>query len=329
VTELPPAPDFLEEAARWRIQLHELGIASTPEFAAWRRSSPDREAAWARVEGPWRGLGQQAAEPELIAARGAALERARRAGRARWRDRRTISAPRALIAAGAAAVLVVVLGMLYWNRPATYRTDIAERRVLTLEDGSTLALDSKSEVRVRYTNDTRTVTLVRGQGRFNVAHDVLRPFLVEAGDQRVIATGTSFDVDLTDSKVSVTLIEGHVIVETRSDLPGQGVKLEPGERLVAAQHARPSVQHVDLGKATAWQEGYLVFEDETLASAVLRVNRYASHPVVIRDPTAATLRFSGVFKEGETAAFVDSVTRYLPLEEQTLPDGSVELKRRE
>jgi transmembrane sensor len=331
----------LAKAASWRARLHELGVSTTQEFEAWRASSPEHEAAWVQVETPWRYLGDQATAPELIAVRGAVLERARLEGRARWLGRRAWPlGRRGLIAtATAACLLIVSAGTLYIHQlPTTYRTGTAERRVVMLEDGSTVSLDSRSEIAVRYSKHTRELILERGQARFDVAHDVERPFSVVAGDQKVVATGTSFDVDMVDSQVMVTLIEGHVVVLDRLDAndkyanarsPREGVKLEPGERLLAVKNARPSVQQVNLERATAWQTGYLILEDETLASAVERVNRYARSPVIVRDPSAAALRFSGVFKEGDTSAFIDSVTRYLPVEGQMRNDGSVELKRRD
>jgi transmembrane sensor len=346
---LDPLNDvLLEEAARWLACLHELNASTTPEFEAWRRSSPEHEEAWAHVSAPWHFLGEQAAAPELIALRGAALERARRTARARWGDRRSgLLRPRALSAA-AAVLIAIAAGAFYLRQlPTVYRTDIGERRVIQLEDGSSIALDSRSEVTVRHTKYAREVTLVRGQGRFDVAHDVERPFSVQAGDRKVVATGTSFDVDLVGSDVVVTLIEGHVVVLDRqgndreadarasgSALPQDGVKLEPGERLVASARlsasarVAPVVQHVNLERATAWQAGQLVFDDEALAAAVERINRYSGLKISVSDPAAAAMRFSGVFKEGDTRAFVDTVTHYLALEETVRVDGTIELRRR-
>jgi transmembrane sensor len=328
-----PCETALSEAARWRVRLTEEGAEATAEFEAWRALSPEHELAWAIVDTPWRVLGEQGSTPEFIALRSAALERARRAGRSRWRDRR-VHPFRRLTGVAAAAALLAMIGAAYLSeRPTIYRTHLAERRVVTLEDGSTLSLDSQSEVSVRYTRDARKLALVRGQARFDVAHDAERPFSVEAADRKIIATGTSFDVDLVNQRVIVTLIEGHVVVlDRRKGEPGASpevVKLEPGERLVAALHATPSVEHVNIERASAWQSGQLVFENATLASALERVNRYARHPVIVEEPAVAALRFSGVFNETDTQAFIDTVTRYLSLEEETRADGSVELKHRD
>ena len=316
---------LLSEAASWRVRLTEDGSAATPEFEAWRSLSPDHQRAWAAVDSPWQYLGDQRSAPELIAVRSAVLERARRAGQARWGNRQAHPLRR-LASVAAVAALAAAAGVLYLSeRPTVYQTHLAERRVVTLDDGSTLSLDSQSEVAVRYTRNARELVLVRGQARFDVAHDAERPFSVEAADRKVIATGTSFDVDLVNHQVIVTLIEGHVLVLDKqasgSGVAPEGVKLDAGERLVAAPHAAPSVQHVNVERATAWHE--------TLASAIERVNRYARHSIIVEDPAAAALRFSGVFNETNTQAFIESVTRYLSLEQETRADGSVELRRRD
>jgi transmembrane sensor len=340
---------LLEEAAKWLAHLHELNAVTTPEFEAWRCASPQHEQAWLQAAAPWRLLVAQGAAPELIAMRGAALERARRMGRARWRDRRGGLLGARSLTAAAVILIAITAGIFYVRQlPTVYRTEIGERRLVRLEDGSSISLDSRSEVSLRQTKYSREVTLVRGQGRFDVAHDVERPFSVQAGDRKVVATGTSFDVELVGSDVVVTLIEGHVVVLDRqgtdpdagahahgAGLPETGVKLEPGERLVAsarlssAARTAPAIQHVNLERATAWQAGQLVFDDETLAAAVERINRYSSAKIAVVDPTAAAMRFSGVFREGETRAFVDTVMQYLSLEESVRADGTVELKHRE
>jgi len=110
---------LLEEASIWLMRLHELGLRSTQEFEAWRRSSQEHEEAWDRVVKPWHYLGEQATAPELIALRSAALEQARRAGRSRWRDRRM---PRwAFHFAAAAAGLAALCGSLFTCFPEAHK----------------------------------------------------------------------------------------------------------------------------------------------------------------------------------------------------------------
>src|SRR5207245_2615866 len=69
-------------------------------------------------------------------------------------------------------------------------TDIGERSVLALADGSKVTLNTASAVRADYTGRERRLTLVRGEAFFDVAKDPTRPFMVTAGSRQVIAVGT-------------------------------------------------------------------------------------------------------------------------------------------
>ncbi|TLY57663.1 MAG: DUF4880 domain-containing protein [Gammaproteobacteria bacterium] len=205
--DIEPRP--LVEAAAWRTRLAEASADCSEELAVWLAEDPQNRAAWQRVQAPWALLGEQATAPELIRLRRAALAHAHDAARGRWMRGRRFALPGAL--ATAAAILAVTTAALFiWHtqRSEVYRTSAGERRVVTLADGSRVALDSQSEVRVRYSAHARELTLTRGQARFDVFHDVERPFSVTADRHRVIATGTAFNVDLLGSSLLVTLISG-------------------------------------------------------------------------------------------------------------------------
>ncbi|MDR3506874.1 MAG: FecR domain-containing protein, partial [Caulobacteraceae bacterium] len=238
----------------------------------------------------------------------------------------------------AAAVLggVVFSGIL---STVDYTTALGERRVVTLTDGSRVTLDSASEVKVRYTRDARRLELLRGQARFDVAHNVMRPFSVKVGGETVVATGTAFNIDLLGPKVFVTLIEGHVSVlgarpEPRTAATGrrpvprpEPIALSAGQQLVAAQTGGVNVRSANLDRTTAWEAGQLVFEDEPLGSVAARISRYTASPVSV-DPSVADLRVSGVFNAGDLTTFVDTVTHYLPVQASDQPDGAVVLRRK-
>src|SRR5262249_25765545 len=150
----------------------------------WLAQDPRNAAAWDRIQTPWRLLGEQSTAPELIRLRRAALAHAHDAGYDRWTRSKRFVSPTAL-AAAAGILLVAMATLLLWytQRFDVYRTQAGERRVVTLSDGSQIALDSRSEVRVRYTAHARELILAKGQARFDVAHDVERPFSVVAAGQ--------------------------------------------------------------------------------------------------------------------------------------------------
>ena len=91
---------------------------------------------------------------------------------------------------------------------------------------------------------TARLHLLKGQARFDVAHDKSRPFSVVAGNQKVIATGTAFNIDMAGPKVLVTLIEGHVVVLDENDAAkpvaavwSRPVELQAGQQLAAGAAA--------------------------------------------------------------------------------------------
>ncbi|HEY8507494.1 MAG TPA: FecR domain-containing protein [Steroidobacteraceae bacterium] len=319
----------LVEAAAWRAYLTENDLATSDSFEGWLAADPRNEAAWRQVQGPWNFFGEHANAPELLELRRTALQEAQEAGRKRWQPGRRVGR----YAAVAAGLLAMVGALFAWmaRQPDVYRTEAGERRMIRLPDGSQIALDSRSEVRVRYTDLARELTLTTGQARFDVVHDASRPFSVIAGGQRVVATGTAFNVDLLDERVVVTLLEGRVTVAP--SVPGASadheVQLVPGEQLIVSPEAPPEVVPASLERTTAWQNGRVVFENEPLSEVVLRLNRYSTRALRIGDPRAGELRISGVFKTGDVPGFIATITAYLPVTAEDVEGDVVELRHRE
>ena len=349
-------PERLNEAAAWRARLTESADLHAGEFSSWLAQDPRNRAAWRRVQAPWEVLGQQATAPGVIRLRRAALAHAHNAIRGNLLWPKRFRRP-ALLATAAVAVLAAG-AFLFWQqyRPDVYRTGFGERRVVTLADGSQITLDSRSEVTVRYTADARSLTLDRGQARFDVAHDVTRPFSVTAEGHKVVATGTAFDVDVLGPKLLVTLLKGHVVVLRQSAptipwipaVPSSGsgsatpagaeslaasaagdalgrIYLDPGEQLVMTSSDVPRVSHVDIERVTAWERGEIVFDNEPLSSVIQRMNRYGPRHIIAGDDHTASLRISGVFHEGDVDGFVSTIAAYLSVRAHERPDGDVVL----
>lgn len=320
----------LAEASAWRVHLTEHDLETNDQFESWLRADLGNEAAWDQIQADWLHVGEHAHSPELLKIRRDALDRARRQSLLRW----TWPVRRVALAACLALTLVAGLGGgIWWHlQPLVYRTAVGERRSITLDDGSRASLDVGTELKVRYTEDTRKLELITGQARFDVAHDAMRPFLVQARDRTIIATGTAFNVDLLGPQVLITLIEGHVvIVDKQSRIaplvafrtrPSAAIELAPGQRLVATAALASIVETVSVESTSAWEGGMLEFDNEPLSGVVERVSRYSAEPVRVA-PQAADLRLSGVFKAGDAATFVDVVTRYLPVEARTAEGETV------
>ena len=326
----------LTQAAAWRVRLAENDLDGCPELSAWLAADARNATAWKRVEDDWALFAEHASSPELLELRSQALARAREAGQDRWaRSRRFAITHRLGIAAG--ILLLAVGGLFVWMRqPDVYTTGAGERRVVTLADGSQVALDSRSEVSVQYSAHARELTLTKGQARFDVVHDIERPFSVTADRHKVIATGTSFNVDLFGPSLLVTLIEGRVVVSSTVPLvdlskidtsPGR-ITLDAGEQVVFSPQAPPKVARVNLGQASAWENGEVMSDNDSLSTIVERINRYAQHPVVITDEQTAELRISGVFHTGDVDGFITAIATYLPVHAEKEADGTIRLTHR-
>lgn len=223
----------------------------------------------------------------------------------------------------AASVIAAAVGLTAWIAQArnTYSTDIGEQRFITLADGSTVELNSRSKLRIDFSESERTVTLLQGQALFHVSKDARRPFIVTSDTARVRAVGTQFDVYRQTSGTTVTVLEGRVSVgsvEESEAKSGGGpndslrsnsapktppnaaesvLLLNAGEQVVvtakAAIPAKPKA--IDLATATAWTQHKLIFDETPLTEAAEEFNRYNTKRVVIDDPSLASFHVRGTF----------------------------------
>src|SRR5262249_2629246 len=149
----------LSQAAAWRVRLTENNVQGCPELSAWLAEDPRNAAAWSRVQNEWHLFGGHATAPEILALRGSALAHAREAGRGRWVRSKRFAIAHKGMGFVAGVLLLAVVGLFLWSRqPDVYTTRAGERRVVTLADGSQIALDSRSEVSVRYGARARELT---------------------------------------------------------------------------------------------------------------------------------------------------------------------------
>lgn len=345
-TSIDAPPDLEEQAAALFAQRRLNAWAPQDESRLQARLIQDAafSDAFRRVEQGWRAAGEQATLPELMALRERAIARVRRSNSRRWsrHDRRARQAVR--LAAGV-AVLGIALTVAYrfapfgW-KPGEFRTRVAEQRVIELDDHSHVALDAATRLRVKYSADARLIQLLEGQAQFTVAQDPQRPFKVQAGHRTVVALGTKFTVEYIDRTFNLAMLEGRVAVieDVRTGPPASkevssdAATIVAADERKAAQHAHPAVleltageglqvnrsgqseriAHADLRTANAWREGKVIFNGESLAAAVARLNRYSRLRMEIEDPRLAAMRVSGVFDTGDTQAFIEAVEGSLP-----------------
>ncbi len=345
--EIPPDRD--EQAATWCLRLAEgeLPRRLQEEFDAWN-ADPENAKALDEATITWTAADAAADMPEIIHFRTEALDNLRRVNLRRWRPRLLDGTARRFALVACLLVAIVSVGLVFQNldQAESYRTDVGERRLVVLADGSKLSLDADTEVTVLLKHDRRDLTLMHGRAKFDVAKDPLRPFTVTAGNKVVVATGTSFSVEMVDNTVHVLLYSGHVAILSADDhkaiqvkdhkaaRTGQGAgepdqALEPGSELIASvdRQAPASIKATDRVQSLAWEAGQLAFNDEPLSSVVERSNRYSSEKIVVEDTSLRDLPVNGIFTAGDTEALAAGLAALHKNIEVEHLDGKIVLKR--
>lgn len=217
------------------------------------------------------------------------------------------------IAASVCLCAILAAWFALGTRGQVIETGLAERRQVMLEDGTIVQLEPETQLRIRFEDRMRRVSLDRGRALFRVAKDAQRPFLVSADHTSVRAVGTAFGVENGTRGVVVTVAEGKVAVarteragaspvaSEQQQAPDAEIFLTAGQQLTI-QTSGPvdDARAVDTARALAWAEGELVFENDTLADVVADFNRYNRTQLHINDPQLAARRVSGVFAATDT-----------------------------
>ena len=233
--------------------------------------------------------------------------------------------------AGAAAFVVLAIvsiaAYLFSPSPSEYLTRTGESRVIRLDDGSTVTMNTQTQVRVWYTHNLRDLQLREGEALFTVAHDPNRPFRVHVGRTIVEAVGTEFSVLKDKHGTRVSVVEGRVkIFDNQGAAPlilnpnavawtevgaadfqrpmtpipvgaNEEARItEHGEGSADFEVDRHEADPQDIQRRLAWTNGQLIFDNTTLEEAVSEFNRYNRRKLAIGDPDIAAVRIGGAFR---------------------------------
>jgi transmembrane sensor len=343
-----------ELAARWAVRADAgaLGPDEQRELETWLAADSRHRGAYVRARAQWLDLDRLAAlkgpvsaaagrfpAAEPAAEKPAPAPAAARAGVGVKSITTAAGLSRRQLLAAGIGTIGVLGGGLPWlilhEGRDRYTSGIGEVRRIALEDGSTVLLNTASEVTVRLTKQQRDVRLVRGEALFEVAHDKFRPFIVQANDTAVRAVGTAFAVRLDAAQVDVTVTEGVVEVADSKTMSGGGVatpaaskfevkRVAAHERLVIAPSRAQNVEPIAPAQANrqlAWREGMVSFDGESLLTAVAEINRHNRRQIVVDDPALASMPVVGIFRATDLQGFAAAAAA--ALKARATPDGDV------
>lgn len=239
-----------------------------------------------------------------------------------------------------------------------YVTAVGQQKNLILDDGSTVLLNTNSQIRVEYNDKFRNIHLLQGEAHFDVSKNPERPFRVYAGAGRVQALGTAFTIHIQQNDVKVLVTEGRIalaslggsVLETGEqdtdhdqdpfvhtisrDLgvldAGQAVSLEVLEGLYVDQlELRAGIEFIEedeIDRLESWREGFLVFSGESLEQVVSEICRYTTLSIEIADPDLKQLQIGGRFKVGDVENMFAALEANFGIQAERVNYNQVKLK---
>jgi len=335
-------PQILEEASDWFVDFKDGDVdrATRERFDTWLRRSPEHVEAYLKIAALWEDATVlersrlYAADELVVRARaesnvvplGSSVTEA--VGNGSFPGHRPTAltepnnmAPRRVsrlrgLAIAACALVALTGAWLYFER-GSYSTAIGEQRSLRLEDGSNVDLNSRSKVRVRYSDHERHVELLEGQALFRVTKDPSRPFVVATDNTHVRAVGTQFDVYRKSSGTVVTVLEGRVAVlsevHTRDTVAGPTRQSAPADTALRPIHGVRTEPTGQSGTALPTSNSIAQIDEILLvAGEQLTVTGQAVSPLRSADLALATAwtQHKIVFQAASLSDVVEEFNRY-------------------
>ena len=306
------------------------------ELALWPGSDPAREKELQMALDDWHDIGLLSKQANESMQRETLSDGKKRSGVA-------VKGAHALLMVAASFVLVLTFGFflpedLNWQQSdqktlVEYQTQIGEQREVTLQDGSTIFLNTASRVFVDFDRSTRRAILYEGEAFFEVSKDENRPFVVEVGERSITVLGTKFNVYKRSGEAfDLAVLEGKVAVHSPDEVLANPLTVDLQKKqkagnylLKAGSFLRFKEGNTDLSTLDpidsdvfgGWRTRAIRFLGVELVDVVTEVGRYTDTDIVIADPEIAEMQvnailqldnWEGVF-EGLELAFPIKVTR--------------------
>lgn len=323
--------EITAEASSWLAQLEtgQLSAADLAAFREWIGRSPRHAAEIRAIADISAQLNTLTDITEHLEEAAGVHSDLRRPSRLKW----------GLVAASLACVGAVVMGLMFvLMQPraantmiALHETSVGQYETLQLTDGSTIRLNTNSQVEITFSALERRARLLRGEALFDVAKDVQRPFVVYSGQSVAQAVGTAFVVRLRRDQVTeLSVIEGTVAFskappaskkvsntpdaaapEPKPILVKANQALKDSDFVAAAQIKQPTpalaaMTKRDIQRKLSWTEGLFDFSETPLTEVVEELERHNGISIAIADPALHELRFGGIFRTGDVEPMLEA-----------------------
>jgi transmembrane sensor len=168
---------------------------------------------------------------------------------------------------------------------------------MTLDDGSTIWLNSGSEILVKKYGKERIDVDLKGEAFFDVQHNPDREFIVTVGDYVVHDVGTQFNVDYQTHRhrLKVALFEG--AIDFRKGDCSLNSDLQAGKMICYTLKSQTMmIEEADKEYITAWKDGKFIFVNRTMGDITRELEEWYDVHFVFRNEKIKDQVFSGVIK---------------------------------
>jgi transmembrane sensor len=200
-------------------------------------------------------------------------------------------------------------GLVTPARAAVYETALGEIRTIRLADGSSLVLDTDTQISISPWRSSYRLAVRRGRVRVQPKSEDRR-VLVGTPDRGAEVAGRAFDVSMGGRDLRVAAIDDSVeIVETASgrDTPH---RLAPR----TAFRVGPGLREVPVASQDLqWVSGMIVLNGTRLEDAIAAINRYNRVKVRLRDDHQRGRTVTGAFRAKDSLGFARAIARMCDL----------------
>jgi transmembrane sensor len=316
-TEEPSWDALHAEAADWLAAM-DTGQANRDDFEKWREADPRHAAAFAQVAGSLTTLDRL--KPGLKA----------HVAPVRVTSRRVF----VLAGAGAFVAAAAIGGFAVATAKSTLATKVGERKTQRLPGGGILQLNTASKVQYRSHAGVTELWLREGELSLDLTQG--------SGICRLYAADrmAEFSDATVNARLRGNLLDLAVVTGSCKLMPATAVAAradaQPVPTVVQASHAilsgatesivRP-LNDVDTAFLTGWPKGELVFEGQTLDTAVAEYNRYLPNRIVVADASLSGIRLGGRFTTRDPAAFLQALHQSFGIRATDDGEGNITLTK--
>jgi len=216
-----------------------------------------------------------------------------------------------LAAVSVAAVLMITAGIWWMNRneggekiPSTpfvsltkKNTNRSESKFILLEDSSRIWLNASSSLEFPDQFDAaKREVFLSGEAYFDIKHADKVPFIIHTGNVSTTVLGTAFNIKAYPGQknIIISVSRGKVKI-TRND--GWETTLIKGQQLKLNEEQEEATEkNIPAEKIAAWQQGNIVFDDETIEDIISDMERIYNVTIYISHQTLDGVKISTSFK---------------------------------